>query len=77
MNVLQMKSMLGIRIGIDPIGSGFVHESFLLLVEELLAYQREKKSIIQCDLNSNRRTTATGRQSSSSGDDVGYSERLL
>jgi hypothetical protein len=46
MNVLQMKSMLGIRIGIDPIGSGFVHEIFLLLVEELLAYQREKKSII-------------------------------
>jgi len=43
MNVLQMKSMLGISIGIDPIGSGFVHDSFLLLVEELLAYQRESK----------------------------------
>jgi hypothetical protein len=43
MNVLQMKPMLGISIGIDPIGSGFVHDSFLLLVEELLAYQRESK----------------------------------
>ena len=29
MNVLQMKPMLGISIGLDPIGSGFIHDSFL------------------------------------------------
>jgi hypothetical protein len=39
-----MKSMLSISIGIDPIGSGFVHDSVLLLVEELLAYQRKAKN---------------------------------
>ena len=39
MNVLQVKSMLGIGIGVDPIGSGFVHDSFLLLVQELPAYK--------------------------------------
>ena len=71
-----MEPMLGISIGIDPIWSGFVHDSFLLLVEQLLAYQHREKSIIWFDLDSNRRTTAPGQKPSSSEDIAGSSTRI-
>ena len=44
MNVLQMESMLGIGIGIYPFRSGFVHDSFPLLVNNYWPTSIEKKT---------------------------------